>query len=130
MSEVVEMKRPYAIWTVGDDEYKLKLTTAAIVDLESRYKVNLMELIAVDSSTSIPALSVMLDITHAALQKYHHSIKKPAVYDLFDRYEENGGSQFQFFVTVFLEIFTVSGFFSEKIADSIREGLQEAQKEL
>ena len=42
MSEVVNIKRPYAVWTVGNEEYKLKLTTSSIVDLETKYKCNLL----------------------------------------------------------------------------------------
>ncbi len=130
MSEVVNIKRPYAVWTVGDEEYKLKLTTSSIVDLETKYKCNLLELINVNTSTGVPALSVMLDVTHAALQKYHHGKKKADVYDMFDEYEDNGGSQLQFFMSVFLELYTVSGFFSSKMADQIRDELSNAQKDL
>ena len=130
MSEVVNIKRPYAVWVIGDEEYKLKLTTASIIDLETKYKCNLLELINVNTSTGVPALSIMLDVTHAALQKYHHGIKKTDVYDMFDEYEDNGGSQLQFFMGIFLELYTVSGFFSSKMADQIRDELSNAQKDL
>lgn len=130
MSEVVEMKKPYAVWQIGDESYKLKLTTAAIVELETRYKVNLLELLQADTSTSVPPLSVMLDVVHAALQKYHHGIKKPEVYDMFDRYEEEGGSQLKFYASVFIDLYTVSGFFGEKMANEMREGLQKMEQEL
>jgi hypothetical protein len=130
MSEVVEMKKPYAIWRIGEEEYKLKLTTAAIVELETRYKVNLLELLRADTSTSVPPLSVMLDVVHAALQKYHHGIKKADVYDMFDRYEEKGGSQLKFYASVFIDLYTVSGFFGEKMAEDMRANLQEMEDSL
>lgn len=130
MGNTVEMKKPYAVWAIGEEEYKLKLTTAAIIDLESKYKTNLMELININTEMGLPPLSVMIDITHAALQKYHHGIKKEDVYDMFDRYEEGGGSQLSFFTGVFIEIYTVSGFFSQKMADEIRVGMQKAQEAL
>ena len=78
-------KIPYATWTVNGTEYKLKLTTAAITKLEEQFKTNLLNLVA---SGNIPALLIMLKITHAAMQKYHHGIKERDVQDLFDQYLE------------------------------------------
>lgn len=125
-----DMKKPYAVWCIGDEEYKLKLTTAEIVKLESRYKTNLLELLQADTATSIPALSVMLDVAHAALQKFHHGIKKDAVYDMFDEYEEGGGSQLKFFTTVFIDLYTVSGFFGEEMGSQIRADMKELEEKL
>lgn len=129
-AKVTELKRPYAVWKIGEEEWKLKLTTAAIVDLESKYKVNLLELMQDNTAISIPALSVMLDITHKALQKFHHGVSKEDVYDMFDRYEEEGGSQLSFYGTVFIDLYTVSGFFGRKMADQIREGLSDLEDKL
>lgn len=130
MGEVTEIRKPYAVWRIGEEEYKLKLTTAEVVRLESRYKVNLLELLQADTATSIPALSVMLDVAHAALQKYHHGIKQADVYEMFDKYEENGGSQIKFFASVFIDLYTVSGFFGEKMAAEMRENLKEMEDKI
>lgn len=45
-SKVIEMpkRKPFALWEVGGQSYKLKLKTSAIVDLESKYKTNLMNI--------------------------------------------------------------------------------------
>ena len=45
-SKVVEMpkRKPFALWEVGGQSYKLKLKTSAIVELESKYKTNLMNI--------------------------------------------------------------------------------------
>lgn len=130
MGEITEMKKPYAVWHIGDEEYKLKLTTAEVVKLESKYKVNLLELLQVDTATSIPPLSIMLDIAHSALQKYHHGIKQTDVYNMFDDYEEQGGSQLKFFAGVFIDLYTVSGFFGEKMAAEMREDLKKLEEDL
>jgi hypothetical protein len=130
MGEITEMKKPYAVWRIGDDEYKLKLKTAAIVDLETKYKVNLIDLLTVTETASLPPLSVMLDVAHAALQAYHHGIRKSDVYELYDKYEEDGGSQLEFFTTVFIDLYTVSGFFGEKIASGMREDLKKLEDKL
>ena len=58
----------------------------------------------------MPALSVMLDVAHAAMKDWNHGITKNGVMDIFNRYIEEGGSQLSFYMTVYMEIFTVSGF--------------------
>ena len=123
---VIEMRKPYAVWTVKDEDYHLKLTTATVIDLEEQYGKNLLDLLG----DGMPPLKQMLDITHKALQKYHHGIRRADVNDMFDDYLENGGSQMEFFSTVYIDTFTVSGFFSEKMAAEMRKSMEEAAKEL
>lgn len=124
-----ERKRiPYAIWKVGDEEYKLKLTTSMITKLEQELKTNLLNVVA--SNSAMPALVIMLKITHGAMQKYHHGIKEKDVYDLFDQYIEDGGSQTSFLTDVFLPIYQASGFMSAEKAMDMSEKLEEAKEEL
>ena len=117
-------KIPYATWTVDGTEYKLKLTTATITKLEEQFKTNLLNLVA---SGNIPALLIMLKITHAAMQKYHHGIKERDVQDLFDQYLEEGGSQTAFMADVFMPIYQASGFFSAEMAETMTDKLDEAK---
>ena len=37
--------KPYHLWTVGEDEYKLKLSVEAIVNLEDKINCNLLEIL-------------------------------------------------------------------------------------
>lgn len=39
--EETPKRKPYAIWKVDGKEYKLKLSTSEIVNLESKLRVNL-----------------------------------------------------------------------------------------
>lgn len=128
-SEVVEMpkRKPFALWEVGGQSYKLKLKTSAIVELESKYKTNLMNIMG-SGQGGMPALSVMLDVAHAAMKDWNHGITKNGVMDIFNRYIEEGGSQLSFYMTVYMEIFTVSGFFSVNLSNQMGEALQEAQE--
>lgn len=128
-SKVVEMpkRKPFALWEVGGQSYKLKLKTSAIVELESKYKTNLMNIMGSDQG-GMPALSVMLDVAHAAMKDWNHGITKNGVMDIFNRYIEEGGSQLSFYMTVYMEIFTVSGFFSVNLSNQMGEALQEAQE--
>ncbi len=118
---------PWAIWTVKEEEFKLKLNTSVITKLESKYKINLLDTL---STGSIPPLGVMLDVTHGALQKFHHGIKLEKVYEMFDDYVEEGGSQITFMSDVYLPIFTASGFFSPAQAMEMDANLQEAKEQM
>lgn len=128
-SKVIEMhkRKPFALWEVGGQSYKLKLKTSAIVELESKYKSNLMNIMG-SGQGGMPALSVMLDVAHAAMKDWNHGITKNGVMDIFNRYIEEGGSQLSFYMTVYMEIFTVSGFFSVNLSNQMGEALQEAQE--
>lgn len=123
---MAENKRiPYALWKVGDEEYKLKLTTSAITKLEQEFKTNLMNIMM---SNSIPSLFIMLKIVHAAMQKFNHNIKEKDVQELFDRYLDEGGSQTEFLTDVILPVYQASGFFSEGMEEQMEEQLQEAKE--
>ena len=128
-NKVIEMpkRKPFALWEVGGQSYKLKLKTSAIVELESKYKTNFMNIMG-SGQGGMPALSVMLDVAHAAMKDWNHGITKNGVMDIFNRYIEEGGSQLSFYMTVYMEIFTVSGFFSVNLSNQMGEALQEAQE--
>ena len=128
-NKVIEMpkRKPFALWEVGGQSYKLKLKTSAIVELESKYKTNLMNIMG-SGQGGMPALSVMLDVAHAAMKDWNHGITKNGVMDIFNRYIEEGGSQLSFYMTVYMEIITVSGFVSVNLSNQMGEALQEAQE--
>jgi len=118
----------FAIWDVGGTAYRMKLRTGAIKELESRYKTSLMKLI--DTGETMPPLSVMLDIIHAAMQDYNHGIKMKDVEALFDKYVDEGGSQTDFFVGPYMDVFTVSGFFSKSLTEDMQETLEKAKEKM
>ena len=126
-----EKKQPFALWKVGNTEYKLKLTTQEIIRLESLFNANLLSVISSNTENNeMPPLKVMLLITHGAIKKYNHGIKEKDVIELFDKYEEEGGSQLSFMTDVFLPIFQVSGFFSQAQADTMNENIEEAKEQM
>jgi len=130
--KVVEMpkkkgRKPFALWEVGGEAYRLKLRTPDIVELEQRYKTNLMNIMGTGQG-GMPALSVMLDVTQAAMKKMHHGITKNMVQELFSKYIDEGGSQLEFYTSVYMDIFAVSGFFSASLTDQMQESLEEAKE--
>ena len=129
--KVVEMpkRKPFALWEVGGQSYKLKLKTPAIVELETKYKTNLMNIMGTGQG-GMPALSVMLDVAHAAMKDWQHGITKNEVQNLFERYVSEGGSQLSFYMSVYMEIFAVSGFFSVNLSNQMQEAMTEAKETL
>lgn len=124
--EVTKSKRaPFAYWEVGGKEYKLKLTTAVICQLEDKFKCNLMNIL--QNSGGMPPLAMMLTITQGAMKTWDHGVKYADVQNMFDKYCEEGGTQLSFLMNVLIPIFTVSGFFSEDQQTEVDRMLEEAQ---
>ena len=65
MSEKKSIKKPFEIWTVKGVEYKLKLSTEAIIELESKLNSNLLNIL----NNGIPSLRIMAMLIHGALKK-------------------------------------------------------------
>lgn len=126
--EEKKKRRPFAHWTVGGVEHKLKLTTAVICQLEDKYKRNLLDLLF--SSGSVPPLAVMLTITQGAMKTWEHGVKYADVQQMFDLYCEEGGTQMTFMTDVLMEIYKVSGFFSEEQTAEMDAKLSEVKENL
>lgn len=125
---IEKKRRPFAAWEVGGRTYRLKLTTAAICQIEDKFKRNLLDLLF--SSGSVPPLSVMLTITQGAMKTWEHGIKYTDVQKLFDQYCEEGGTQMTFMTDVLMEIYKVSGFFSEDQTAEMDAKLAEAKEKM
>lgn len=119
-------RAPFAYWEVGGKEYKLKLTTAVICQLEDKFKCNLMNILS--NSGGIPPLAAMLTITQGAMKTWEHGIKYIDVQNLFDKYCEEGGTQLSFVADVLMPIYSVSGFFSEDQQTEMDRKLEEAKE--
>lgn len=128
MKKTSTSRKPFALWSIGEEEYKLKLTTAEIARLEQIYGCSLVNLLT--NNDSMPALTVMLDLVHGGLQKYHHGISREDVNELFDKYVDEGGSQTDLLSDVVMELYQVSGFFSKAIENQMVKDLEKAQKKL
>lgn len=117
-------RRPFHIWEVKDTDYKLKLTTAVITQLESKYRRNLMTLL---TEGDLPPLAVMLTVIQGAMAPWNHGIKYTDVQKIYDQWTEEGGSQMEFYTNVVIPTLAVSGFFTESQTDSIMNSLKESE---
>jgi hypothetical protein len=82
----------YTNFTVKDKEYKARLTTRVLIDLERKMGTNPINILASVGANGevMPKIEPMLDILHASLQAYEHNIKITDVYDLYDSWLEEG----------------------------------------
>lgn len=117
---------PFAYWTVGGKDYKLKLTTATICQLEDKFKTNLLNLLS--SYGGLPPLAVMLTVIQGAMKPWEHGIKYTDVQRLFDKYCEEGGTQLTLMTDILMEIYKVSGFFSVDQQVAMDQKLEEAKE--
>ena len=113
-------RRQFALWHVGDRDIKLKLKTSTTCELERKYGRNLLSIMG-EGDGGMPAITVMLDIVYAAAKDWNHGLKKSTITDLYDEWLAEGGSMIQFYTGVYMDVFLVSGFFSEAQADQMRE---------
>lgn len=120
-----QRKDPFAYWNVGGQEYKLKLKTATICQLESKYKGNLLNVVL---DGGIPPLAIMLTVIQGAMKEWQHGVKFEQVQRMFDQYCEEGGTQMTLFTDVILPILRVSGFFTEAQAEEMQRKTEEAKE--
>lgn len=121
--------KPFVIWNVSEGEdYKLVLESKDICGLEEKLGgQNLMSAIG-NNATGMPPLRTMLMVTHASMSRFNHNIKMTDVYEIYDRYIQNGGSQVDFYTDIYVKIFQASGFFPQEQAEEIGEKLDELKE--
>lgn len=124
MEEIKKIEKPFVLWTVKNEDYKLKLTTMDIQIIEEKYNTSILEVFMGD----IPSLKKQLDIVHLAMQKFQHGITREKVNYIFDDYLDDGGNIQDFYTSVFMNIAVVSGFFTEALKKSIQESMSEMSK--
>lgn len=101
---------------IGDTEYKCKINTKALVSLEKTLgtnPINIFMNMGNDKNFELPRMEDMLAIFHESLTAFNHGISKEDVYDIYDKYVEDGHS-FVDFTNEIIEIFNVSGLIPKK----------------
>ncbi len=105
----------YIDFQAGGKEYKLRLTTRAIVTLEKTVGCNPLAIFG--AGDTIPTITTMVSVLHASLQQYQHGITMNDAYDIFDAYLADGHAMTDF-IPVILDIYRESGLIPhEKAAD-------------
>lgn len=102
----------YINFEVGNNTYKLRLSTRNIVLLEKQLGCNPLNIFG--NGDTVPTITVMVSVLHAALQQYNHNISLNDAYDIFDEYIAEGHSSVDF-IPVILEIYKASGIIPKDI---------------
>lgn len=126
-----EDKKPrefFAYWKVAGENLKLKLTTPATLELEKKYRKNLISLIG--DEDNIPPLTTMLQVIHAAAEPWKHGMKMKHITDYYEKYIQEGGTQLNLYVDVYMKIFMVSGFFSNSMVEDMEDSMEQVQKKM
>ncbi|WP_417039602.1 DUF6096 family protein [Clostridium porci] len=124
MEDIKGRKKPFAYWKAGDEELKLKLTTAQICKLEEKYRTNLLTLL---TGGDIPPLGIMLTVIQCAATPWNHGLKLKNLQALFDKYVDEGGTQITLFADVIMDILIVSGFFTESQKEDVQDKMEDAK---
>ena len=98
----------YYVLKIKDNEYKCKLATKNLVNLEHRLGVNPLNVLTSISETNLPKLEPLLIILHESLQSLEHGISMDDVYDMYDAFIEEGHNLLEL-MPIIIEIFKVSG---------------------
>ena len=102
----------YTELNIGNETYKLRLTTRASVSLEKALGYNPLSMFMAIERGEMPKLGDMLIILHAMLQPLHHGINLDKTYDLFDNFVAEGHNLFDL-VPIFVEVFQESGYMAK-----------------
>ena len=97
---------------IKDKEYKCKLATKNLVNLEHRLGINPLNVLTSISESNLPKLEPLLIILHESLQSLEHGISMDDVYDIYDSYIECGNT-FVDFIPVIMDIYKTSGLIKE-----------------
>jgi hypothetical protein len=103
----------YVNFEAGNKEYKLRLNTRSIVSLEKTLGANPLSIFDVKGET-LPPITQMVAVLHAALQQYQHNISMNDAYEIFDSYIDDGHSVDEF-VFIILDIYRESGIIPKEV---------------
>lgn len=97
----------YYTLTIKDRDYKLKLTTEAICQVEDKLGGSLLLIFGMNGD-KLPTTREMITIFTYALQAYIPAMKSKEAAKLFDDWIEDGHT-YTDFIPIIFEIFKVSG---------------------
>lgn len=117
----------YTIFTVGGNDYQLRLGAQQIVNTEKKLGGSILtELMAMGDGNSMLELEKVLIILHGSIQKFNHGVTMEQVYDLYDIYVDEDGS-FMDLVSVLIDVLSTSGFFNKAQMEAMNKATPAVQ---
>lgn len=111
---------------IGNESFKLRLTTKASIGLERALGYNPISMLMDIDKGKMPKLADVLTILQSMLQTYHHGYDMNKTMDLFDKYVEEGKSMFDL-IPVFVEVFEESGYITKQKEEETTEAVEEVK---
>ena len=96
----------YYDFEAGNKVYKLRLSTRSVVALENKLGCNPIAIFG--KGDTIPTITTMVTILHAALQQFQHGTSQEDAYNIYDEYINDGHTMTDF-IPVIVEVFKMSG---------------------
>lgn len=97
----------YFDFEAGNKAYKLRLTTKAVMALESKIGCNPMMIFGAGGNR-IPTVTEMIHILHNSLTHFNHGITLNDAMGIFDAWLEDGHTPTDF-IAVIVDVYKVSG---------------------
>lgn len=97
----------YYDFVVGEETYKLRLSTRSIMTLEKKIGMNPLMIFGLNGD-NIPTVSTMVQVLTASLEQLNHGIGEREAQEIFDKWL-NEGNTITDFINVIIEIYRVSG---------------------
>lgn len=101
----------YIDFTAGNKEYKLRLNIRNTVALEKQLGCN--PLMIFNEGDTIPTITTMVNVLHAALQQYNHGITLNDAYTIFEEWLNDGHTVVDF-LPIIIDIYKVSGIIKQE----------------
>jgi hypothetical protein len=99
----------YFDFEAGNKAYKLRLTTKAVMALESKIGCNPTMVFGVNKDNPrVPTVTEMVHILHNSLTHFHHGITFNDAMEIFDAWLDEGHTNTDF-LAVIINIYKVSG---------------------
>lgn len=96
----------YIDFNAGNKEYKLRLSTRDVIQLEKQLGCNPLAIFG--NGETIPTITTMVQILHASMRSFNHSISLDDAYNIFDEWLEDGHTMTDF-IAIIIDIYKVSG---------------------
>ena len=98
----------YTDFTAGNKNYKLRLNTRNVVELEKKLGCNPLAIFGTGEELEIPTVTTMVTVLFYSLQALNHGITFDDSYDIFDDYLADGNTVTDF-IYVILDVYKTSG---------------------
>ena len=92
-----------------NETYQLRLTTKGCVNIEQRIGQNPLNIFIQASENKMPKIGDLMVILHECLNSTNHGIKIDDVYNIYDKYCEEGGD-YMTLIELLVGVFEDAGF--------------------